>query len=124
MDNCWLVYKGEVGNNKMSNKPAFCVRKCSSIVKTKPLGVLAYVYEGGVSEKGYAYIIEGSYVQRCCKIVDETGRVVAEIRRKEALQTATGGVSFGLEVFQLIVMPGIDSRFAMALVLLLDQMFS
>lgn len=35
-----------------------------------------------------------------------------------------GGVSFGLEVFILIIHPGFDPAFAMAVVLLLDQMFS
>ncbi|KAI3453762.1 hypothetical protein Pfo_010425 [Paulownia fortunei] len=121
VDNYWLVYEGEVGNNSTnsSKKPIFCVRKNISIMKTKT-SVLAYVY-GGMSKKGYTYMIEGSYVHRSCKILDESRRAVSEIKRKEAL---TGGVSFGLEVFDLIVKPGIDSRFAMAIVLLLDQMFS
>ncbi|KAK6129987.1 hypothetical protein DH2020_036269 [Rehmannia glutinosa] len=122
MDNYWLVYEGEVGkkSTNSSKKPIFSVRKNIRIMKTKP-SVLAYVYGTGVSEKGHVYTIEGSYVHRSCKILDKSKRVVSEIKKKEAL---TGGVSFGLEVFDLIVNPGIDSRFAMAIVLLLDQMFS
>ena len=82
--------------------------------------MLAYVYRRS-SDKRYAYIIEGSYSHRSCKVLDETKRVVAEIRRKDAI---IGGISFGLEVFLLIVQTGFDPGFAMALVLLLDQMFS
>lgn len=88
-------------------------------MKTKP-SVLAYVY-GSMSEKGFKYMIEGSYAHRCCKIMDGSRRALSEIKKKEALKV---GVSFGLEVFHLIVQPGFDSRFAMAIVLLLDQMFS
>lgn len=82
--------------------------------------ILAYVYYGA-SNKRYAYTVEGSYANRSCKVFDESRRVVAEIKRKEA---AIGGISFGVEVFMLIVQPGFDPAFAMALVLLLDQMFS
>lgn len=66
-------------------------------------------------------MIEGSYTHRSCKVLDESRTVVAEIKRKEDIK---GGVSFGLEVFLLVVQPGFDPGFAMALVLLLDQMFS
>ena len=68
------------------------------------------------------YVIQGSYCQRSCQIIDlSSNDVVAEIRRKEAIN---GCASFGLEVFHLIVWPGFDAGFAMTLVLLLDQMFS
>ena len=68
-----------------------------------------------------AFTVEGSYAHRECKVLDECRRVVAEIKRKEA---NTKNVSFGIEIFQLVVHPGFDPAFAMALVLLLDQMFS
>lgn len=54
-------------------------------------------------------------------MVDEVKKVVAEIKRKDAI---IGGVSFGVEVFMLVVEAGFDPGLAMALVLLLDQMFS
>ncbi|XWS50017.1 hypothetical protein CRYUN_Cryun12cG0052300 [Craigia yunnanensis] len=117
----WLVYVGEVvdycTSAKSSEKPIFYVKKCINILHGNP-NVLAYVYRQS-SDKRYAYMIEGSYSHRSCKVVDETKRVVAEIRRKDA-----GGISFSLEVFLLIVQTGFDPGFAMALVLLLDQMFS
>ncbi|OMO79652.1 hypothetical protein CCACVL1_13539 [Corchorus capsularis] len=116
----WLVYGGEVGDYCCtSEKPIFYVKKSINILNANP-NVLAYVYRRS-SDKNYAYMIEGSYSNRSCKVVDEKNRVVAEIRRKAAI---IGGISFGLEVFLLIVQPGFDPGFAMALVLLLDQMFS
>ncbi|XP_039005325.1 protein LURP-one-related 17-like [Hibiscus syriacus] len=117
----WLVYGGEVGDHCTSTKEAiFYVKKCINILHGNP-NVLAYVYWCRSSEKGYAYMIEGSYSHRSCKVVDQTKRVVAEIKRKDAM---IGGVSFGVEVFTLIVEAGFDPGFAMALLLLLDQMFS
>ncbi|KAK8977981.1 hypothetical protein V6N11_062785 [Hibiscus sabdariffa] len=105
----------------VSNKePIFYVKKCINILHGNP-NVLAYVYRCRSSQKGYAYVIEGSYSHRSCRVFDETKRVVAEIKRKDAI---IGGVSFGAEVFMLIVEAGFDPGFAMALVLLLDQMFS
>ncbi|KAE8706359.1 hypothetical protein F3Y22_tig00110402pilonHSYRG00255 [Hibiscus syriacus] len=118
----WVIYRGEVGDyctSVASEKPIFYARKCIHILHTNP-NVLAYVYRRS-SDKRHAYTIEGSYSNRSCKVVDEKKRVVAEIKRKAAM---SGGVSFGLDVFMLIVKAGFDPAFAMALVLLLDQMFS
>ncbi|KAH7862255.1 hypothetical protein Vadar_002149 [Vaccinium darrowii] len=115
----WLVYEGEDGEHS-SKKPIIgCVRKHINILRPNSK-VLARVY-CGPSDKKFAYTIEGSYVHRSCWVLDESKRVVAEIRRKESMN---GGVSFGLEVFHLIVRPGFSLSFAMAIVLILDQMFS
>ncbi|KAK8486863.1 hypothetical protein V6N13_026539 [Hibiscus sabdariffa] len=118
----WVIYGGEVGNyctSVLSEKPVFYVKKAINILHTNP-NVLAYVYRRS-SDKRYAYTIEGSYSYRSCKVVDKRKRVVAEIKRKDA---TAGGIYFGLDVFMLIIKAGFDPGFAMALVLLLDQMFS
>lgn len=83
--------------------------------------MLAQVYCG----TRHAYTIEGSYAQRSCKIYDESRRLVAEIKKKEAMIGGSGrlDVSYGLEVFLLIIRPGFDPGFVMAIVVLLDQMF-
>jgi hypothetical protein len=125
----WLVYDGETAVN-----PRFLVRKLMNILNTK---CLAQVSAGGnsnnvnddrsgstgasssSSSKNVLYQIEGSYTQRCCAVLDKKRRRVAEIQRKEAV----GGVAFGVDVFRLVVQPEIDAPLAMALVLLLDQMF-
>ncbi|KAL3499292.1 hypothetical protein ACH5RR_038385 [Cinchona calisaya] len=121
----WLIYEGEVDDHsnkkkKKAKKPIFCVKKSLNILQAN-LNALAYVYRGMSDKRHYCYVVEGSYTHRSCKVLDESRRVVAEIKRKEAI---IGGVSFGLEVFNLIVQPEFDSGFAMALILLLDQMFT
>ncbi|CAN1178282.1 Protein LURP-one-related 17 [Linum perenne] len=135
---CWLVYEGDaeaaVGGHipatadtvkYVPKKPIWCVKKQKNLLQTQGSNgnsVLAYVYRGSSGKRDYSYSIEGSYGQRSCKVVEyETRKEVAEIRRKEA---AIGGVSFGAEVFVLSIQSEFDSGFAMALVLLLDQMFS
>ncbi|KAI3706971.1 hypothetical protein L6452_25094 [Arctium lappa] len=112
----WLVFNGEISSNKQ--KPICCARKYVDILRPK-VKRLARVYRDPYDENS-GYVIEGSYMNRSCKVLDLSRNVVAEIRRKE---TSMEGVSFGQEVFVLIVNRGFDSGFAMAIVLLLDQMF-
>lgn len=129
VDNNWFIYEGEVlgdhdykTSSSLRKKPIFCVKKQMKILNSN-INVLAHVYYHGTSsDKTYSYIIEGSYANRTCKMLDAKSRnVVAEIRKKQAV---TCGATFGLEVFDLVVMQGFDSGFAMAMVVLLDQMFS
>ncbi|ERN05178.1 hypothetical protein AMTRI_Chr01g108670 [Amborella trichopoda] len=109
----WQVFEGEALS---PSPPIFSMRKHSSLLQSK---VLAHVYRG-CDTKRWAYQVEGSYSRRICEIHNEAHRVVAEIKRKEN----SGGVSYRGDVFKLLVEPELDSAFAMALVLLLDQMFS
>ena len=111
----WIVYEGEVGRcssprtaTQLAEKPIWSVKKHVSIIRDNVLG---YVYRGSSSteKRNYSYVIEGSYGHRSCKVMDESRKVVAEIKRKEAM---VGGVSFGLEVFLLVVQPGFDPGFA------------
>lgn len=117
----WLVYEGEVGKSS-SKKPIFCVRKNININirQTKVDHVLAHVYCGMSEQKRCMYVVEGSFAHRSCKILDNSRSIVAEIKKKEAVLE---GAPFGLEVFHLIVRPEFSCRFAMAIVLLLDQMY-
>ncbi|XP_059427897.1 protein LURP-one-related 8 [Corylus avellana] len=125
----WLVYDGETAVN-----PRFLVRKQVNILNTKCLANVSSGSnsnndndeESGItcsssstSSKNLLYQIEGSYTQRCCAVLDKKRRRVAEIQRKESV----GGMTFGLDVFRLVVQPEIDAPLAMALVILLDQMF-
>ncbi|RVW89774.1 Protein LURP-one-related 8 [Vitis vinifera] len=108
----WLVYDGETAAN-----PRFRMRKHLNLLSSKSL---ARVSGGSSSSMRKAmYEIEGSYSQRCCAVYDERRRCVAEIKRKEAV----AGVALGVDVFRLIVQPEMDTPVAMALVILLDQMF-
>ncbi|KAL0393601.1 UNVERIFIED_CONTAM: protein LURP-one-related 17 [Sesamum latifolium] len=83
--NYWQVYEGEVGKNikNSSKKPVFCARKNTKLMgMTKP-NVLAYVYCGVSDVRRGTYVVEGSYGHRSCKILDESRRVVGEIKKKE-----------------------------------------
>ncbi|PIN01312.1 hypothetical protein CDL12_26177 [Handroanthus impetiginosus] len=122
LDNYWLIYEGEVHKycKNTTKKPICCVRKNISIFMQRKVNVLAYVYHG-TSEKRHTHTVEGSYKHRSCKILDYSRRVLGEIKKK---YVSIGGVSFGSEVFEIIVKLEFDSRFAMAIVLSLDQMFS
>ncbi|XP_068644484.1 protein LURP-one-related 8-like [Aristolochia californica] len=113
----WLVFAGEESVN-----PLFSVKKPVNFLNSR---LLAQLTVGGGSWRGQsssrqpAYAIEGSYSQRSCVVYDDKRRPMAEIRRKEAV----GGVAFGQDVFRLVVQPELDAAFAMALVILLEQMF-
>ncbi|KAI8015650.1 Protein LURP-one-related 8 [Camellia lanceoleosa] len=126
----WLMYEGETAVN-----PILSARKHVNLLNTKSLARVSSCCSSGTGTTGSSssssspskssknvmiYEIEGSYTQRCCAVYDGKRRRVAEIKRKEAV----GGVDFGMDVFRLIVkQPEIDSSVAMAVVILLDQMF-
>ncbi|XP_010921247.1 protein LURP-one-related 8-like isoform X2 [Elaeis guineensis] len=110
----WLIYDGEEAAN-----PRFSMRKHVNLLHSKALAHVTPCHGGAKSCVGTRYEIEGSYSQRCCAVYDERQRQLAEIRRKEAV----GGVVFGVDVFRLIVEPGFDASVAMAIVILLEQMF-
>ncbi|CAM8892050.1 unnamed protein product [Rhodiola kirilowii] len=121
----WLVYDGETTVN-----PRFSAKKS---VNFKNMKCLAQVSSGSSNEEGSSsskepspsfknmvYEVEGSYGHRSCVIYNKNRRQVAEIKKKEA---AVGGADFGNDVFRLVVEAEMDSKVAMAVVILLDQMF-
>jgi uncharacterized protein YxjI len=67
------------------------------------------------AKAGGGYVVEGSYLRRCCTVYDERRQAVAEVRPKEAV---------GSDVFRLVVLPGMEVSLAMAVVLALDQMLA
>ncbi|KAI3911501.1 hypothetical protein MKW98_010388 [Papaver atlanticum] len=107
----WMVFDGETSVN-----PRFLVKKPVNFLTTKNL---ARVISCQGNNKELMYEIIGSYAQRCVAVYDNRKRLVAEIQRKEA----KAGVTFGGDVFKLIVQPEIDQAVAMALVILMEQMF-
>ncbi|XP_042481125.1 protein LURP-one-related 17-like [Macadamia integrifolia] len=106
-------------------KPIYCGRKNRNLLQQRSPNVLAYVFgesDGKMEKKGFGLVIQGSYERRSCEVIDdESGEVVAEIKKKDA---NIKGISFGLDVFHLIVRPGFNPAFAMSLVLLLDQSYA
>ncbi|KAJ4951865.1 hypothetical protein NE237_028697 [Protea cynaroides] len=120
----WLVFEGEAEKSGgKGKKPIYWVRKHVNLLLQSNPNVLANVFRGSdTPEKGSAFVIQGSYERRSCQVIDGLSRqIVAEIKRKDA---SIQGISFGLDVFLLIVRPGFESAFAMSLVLIVDQMFT
>ncbi|XP_008782728.1 protein LURP-one-related 8-like [Phoenix dactylifera] len=110
----WLIYDGEEAAD-----PRFSVRKHVNLLQSKALAHVTPCHGGAEGCVATHYDIQGSYSQRCCLVYDERRRQLAEIKRKEAV----GGVAFGVDVFRLIVEPGFDASVAMAIVIILEQMF-
>ncbi|CAA7389187.1 unnamed protein product [Spirodela intermedia] len=108
----WLVYEGEETTN-----PLFSAKKHVQLLQHKALAQVTQRNAAG--GRGGSYDIEGSYSQRCCAVYDENRQMMAEIKRKEAVK----GVALGVDVFRLVVQPGFDPAVAMAMVILLEQMF-
>ncbi|XP_020599949.1 protein LURP-one-related 8-like [Phalaenopsis equestris] len=116
----WQIYDGEEAAN-----PLFSVRKYVKFIQSNSKS-LAHVSPcvsppgtASGSDGGEGFEVEGFYAQRCCQVYDGRRRVVAEIRRKEDV----GGAAFGLDVFRLVVQPGFDVAVAMAIVIVLEEMF-
>ncbi|KAI3908931.1 hypothetical protein MKW98_022000 [Papaver atlanticum] len=113
----WHVFEGDIHNDSTESS-----KRCNDLLKIANIpSALAQVvlYQSG--RKSCVYTIEGSYKNRSCRILDKTKEVAAEISRKEAKMQ---GISFGEEVFLLIVRSGFDHGIAMTMIILLDQMFS
>ncbi|XP_074582248.1 protein LURP-one-related 8-like [Curcuma longa] len=106
----WKIYNGEEAVN-----PVYSVKK--QYAKAALVHVAACRRRCSSAAAGYE--VEGSYARRSCTVYDEQRRAVAEVQRKEAV----GGVGFGDDVYRLVLRPGADACFAMAVVVVLDQMF-
>nr|XP_010931418.1 protein LURP-one-related 8 isoform X2 [Elaeis guineensis] len=107
----WLIHNGEEAVN-----PRFSVKKHVNLFNSKALAHVAPCSGGG----GVDYEVEGSYSQRCCAVYDEQRRPVVKVHRKEP---TASGVAFGTDVFRLVVQAELDTSLAMAIVIVLDQMF-
>ncbi|XP_072975914.1 protein LURP-one-related 8-like [Typha angustifolia] len=106
----WLIYDGEETTN-----PIFSIKKSLNFLHSKSL---AHVTPPAAASSS-SYEVEGSYSRRSCAVLDGSRRQLAAVKRKEAI----GGVAFGVDVFRLVVEPGFDAAVAMAIVILLEQMF-
>ncbi|CAA6654558.1 unnamed protein product [Spirodela intermedia] len=102
---------------KETTNPLFSAKKHVQLLQHKALAQVTQRNAAG--GRGGSYDIEGSYSQRCCAVYDENRQMMAEIKRKEAVK----GVALGVDVFRLVVQPGFDPAVAMAMVILLEQMF-
>lgn len=108
-------WEGYLGERKEGDKPIFSVKRSWMIGRS---GLTVEIYQN----PGEEYQIEGSFSRRSCTMYDAvTKEVMAEIRRKV---NVAANVILGKDVFSLLLKPGFDAAFAMALVLVLDQVSS
>ncbi|KAK8928642.1 Protein LURP-one-related 8 [Platanthera zijinensis] len=114
----WQIYNGEE-----AERPLFSVRKHVRLIQSK---CLAHVTScrglppAIVCDAGEGYEVEGSYAQRRCRIYD--GRA-GLWRRSDGRRRWAAGLRSASDVFRLIVRPGFDPAVAMAIVILLEEMF-
>ncbi|KAJ3680980.1 hypothetical protein LUZ60_015469 [Juncus effusus] len=112
----WVIYKGEDSCHPIiSVKRHTTLRHVKSLAHVTPFSASTSSNDSNPS----FYVIEGSYLQRSCVLNNREGRQVGEICRKD-----TGGVSFGDDVFRLVVGPQLSTSIAMGIVIALDQMAS
>ncbi|KAL5729626.1 hypothetical protein ACHQM5_002551 [Ranunculus cassubicifolius] len=104
-------WEGFLGERCEGQKPIFSVRRSSIIGRSS-------VTVDVVGDPGEEYQIDGSFGQRCCTFYNSSKETVAEIKRKV---DASANVVLGKDVFSLWIKPGFNAAFAMALVLILDQ---
>ncbi|CAA6669211.1 unnamed protein product [Spirodela intermedia] len=116
----WLVYEGDEASCAVAGHPLLSIRK-KHVNLLRHRAVLAHVAGGGGSaEKRYRnFDVEGSYPRRSVAVYDDRRRCLAEVQKKET----AGGVGLGADVFRLVVQPGFDATIAMAIVVVLEQMF-
>ncbi|ONK61725.1 uncharacterized protein A4U43_C08F32930 [Asparagus officinalis] len=106
----WLIYDKEE-----TVEPLSSVKKHVTLLPSKGLAHVTPCRP----RSPHSYSVEGSYAQRSCTVYDGQRNTVAEIRRKEAPK----GVALGGDVFRLVVQPGVDLSFNMAMVIVLEQMY-
>ncbi|KAJ3669108.1 hypothetical protein LUZ60_011058 [Juncus effusus] len=107
----WLMY-----NEEESSKPLFSIKKH---VALRPAKTLIHLTPCTASSTSITYHVDGSYYHRNCMIYNQKQQPVAEIRRKES----KAGVQLGADVFKLVIQSEFDTYLAMAVVIVMDQMF-
>ncbi|OAY75314.1 Protein LURP-one-related 8 [Ananas comosus] len=112
----WLIYDGED-----SSKPRLSVKKHVTLLPSDSLAHVTPCTCAADADADASYHVEGSYWRRSCAVYDGARHRLAVLRSKEA--AVGGAASFGFDVFRLVVEPGFDAAVAMAIVILLEQMF-
>ena len=107
----WLIYDGDDAVS-----PLYSVKRHVTLRHSKGL---AHVTPCRVQSPHGSYAVEGSYTRRTCTIYDGLRRPVVEVQRKEV----AAGVTLGGDVFRLVVQQGLDLALAMAMVIVLEQMY-
>uniref|UniRef100_A0A0D6R3E9 Protein LURP-one-related 15 n=1 Tax=Araucaria cunninghamii TaxID=56994 RepID=A0A0D6R3E9_ARACU len=110
MHRTWEAYRG---NSSDQQNFLFTARKSSMIQLKTALDVFL---AGNKDEKHTDFHVKGSFLERSCTIY-RGDRIVAEMKRKHTVTN----VLLGKDTFVVVMQPGIDYAFIVALIVLLDE---
>ncbi|GLJ38517.1 hypothetical protein SUGI_0784930 [Cryptomeria japonica] len=106
----WEAFRGDNSDDKNF---AFSARK-SSIFQLKT--ALDVFMAGNRDEKYSDFRIKGSYFDRSCTIY-QGDRILAQMKRRYTITN----VLLGKDTFAVLVQPGVDYAFIIALIIILDE---
>ncbi|GLJ38538.1 hypothetical protein SUGI_0785290 [Cryptomeria japonica] len=107
----WEAFRGNISNQQSY---AFAAKKSSVFQRKTALDVFM---AGNRDEKLCDFHVKGSYFDRSCTIY-QGNRIVAEMKRKYTVKN----VLLGKDTFLVMVQPGVDYAFIVALIVILDYM--
>ncbi|XP_010255438.1 PREDICTED: protein LURP-one-related 11-like [Nelumbo nucifera] len=111
---CWEGYKCDAdGTEEISMKnPCFQVRKFCRILKPNPSYKVTLGLGCDHQNPSAFYSIDGLVGKSAYKIVEESGKLVAEVKQKQS----SSGVVLGEDVLALVVEPHVDHSLVMGIV--------
>lgn len=110
MHNRWEAFRGD---NSDDQNLLFAAKK-SSVFQLKT--ALDVFMAANKDEKLCDFHVKGSYFDRSCTVY-HADRIVAEMKRKHTV----ANVLLGKDTFLVVVQPGVDYAFIVALIVILDE---
>eukprot|EP00253_Pinus_taeda_P007679 PITA_07679 len=114
-------WQGFLGEPRDAQKPLFIVRRATSLLISSKRSTEVYVRSSAKSKKNnnphFVYRVEGCYAKRSFTLLNRFDEPVAEVKPKQV----RSDIGLGEDVFNLTVRPGYNQAFAMALIIVLDQ---
>ncbi|KAJ9190466.1 hypothetical protein P3X46_001666 [Hevea brasiliensis] len=105
---CWEGYKTSGSGADDERKPGFQVRKSFRLLRG---GSLCRALVGLDQNQPSQYKIQSWTRNSTCRIIDDSGGLIAEVKRKES----KGGVVLGEDVLTMVVEPCMDHSLIMGL---------
>lgn len=117
-------WQGFLGEPRDVQKPLFIVRTAPSLLISSKRSTEVYVRSSAKGKKknkpNFVYRVEGCYAKRSFTLLNRLNEPVAEVNPKQV----RSDIRLGQDVFNLTVRPGYNQAFAMALIIVLDQILS
>eukprot|EP00253_Pinus_taeda_P002685 PITA_02685 len=118
----WNEWQGFLGEPRDAQKPLFIMRRAPSVLISLKRSTGVCVRSSAKSKKNnkphFVYRVEGCYAKRSFTLLNRFNEAVAEVNPKKV----RSDIRLGQDVFNLTVLPGYSQAFALALIIILDQM--